>query len=356
MCTTNETFAGALLSQTAKSVSDNALCDACLERQLNSANTALNTEEVARTLSQFYTRTAVAKDLVDLLFKQFDPTSIQYIEPSAGTGAFSVQLPLGSHAYDIDPKAAGIIPADFLQTELPDGDRLAIVGNPPFGKNASQAVQFFNHAATKAAIIAFVLPLSFRKMSIRNRLDRNFHLWGEKELPCESFVFCGKKKHIPAIFQIWVRQKGLRELHDLSTGHQDFEFAKNPSEADFAIRRVGAHAGQMISASDATASTHYFIKAKIMVSKVEDVMKRIDFSILAHLTSAKLSLSGPELVALYAKAKSTKPRTANRAKKVSRGVQRDVDRDFDRFKDFDPYAFKRCRRAQSLVPDRSLPD
>ncbi len=356
MRTTNETFAGALLSQIAKTVSDNALCDACLEKQLGSANTALNTEEVARTLSQFYTRTAVAKDLVDLLFKQFDPTSIQYIEPSAGTGAFSVQLPPGSHAYDIDPKAAGIIAADFLKTELPDADRLAIVGNPPFGKNASQAVRFFNHAASKADIIAFVLPRSFRKMSIQNRLDRNFHLWGEKELPYNSFVFCGRVQHIPTIFQVWVRQEKLRELHDLSRCHQDFEFVKDPSKADFAMRRAGARAGQLISASKANSNTHYFISAKIKVSNVESVMKRIDFSILAYLTSATRSLSKPELIALYAKAKSMKPGFAKRVNKVSRESRRDVDGDFDRFKDFDPSAFERCRCARSLVPNISLPD
>ena len=51
-------------------------------------------------------------------------------------------------AYDIEPKFSETICYDFLETEpLLDRGKILVVGNPPFGKNSSLAVKFFNHAS-----------------------------------------------------------------------------------------------------------------------------------------------------------------------------------------------------------------
>ena len=40
---------------------------------------------------------------------------------------------------------------------------ILIVGNPPYGKNCSTAINFFNHAVTISDFIAFIIPKTFRK-------------------------------------------------------------------------------------------------------------------------------------------------------------------------------------------------
>ena len=50
------------------------------------------------------------------------------------------------------------------------------IGNPPFGKNSSLAISFFNKAAEFSDIIAFILPQTFSKDSVKNRLNLSFFL------------------------------------------------------------------------------------------------------------------------------------------------------------------------------------
>lgn len=127
-------------------------------------------------LDQYYTCQQVARKLYGVFQEYFDPNQYQLVEPSAGTGSFFRLMPHGSLAFDVDPKYPGIRTADFLCVEIRSEREVAVVGNPPFGRNASMAVRFFNHAAWQASVIALILPRTFRKASIENRLDRNFHL------------------------------------------------------------------------------------------------------------------------------------------------------------------------------------
>ena len=48
------------------------------------------------------------------------------------------------------------------------------LGNPPFGKNCSLAIKFFNKAAEFADLIAFIIPRTFKRISIQNKLNLNF--------------------------------------------------------------------------------------------------------------------------------------------------------------------------------------
>lgn len=73
-------------------------------------------------------------------------------------------MPPGRFACDIDPQGDGIVKLDFFDFELPYDDRVVVVGNPPFGRNSSLAIRFFNKAACGAEIIAFIVPRSFKKV------------------------------------------------------------------------------------------------------------------------------------------------------------------------------------------------
>ena len=126
--------------------------------------------------SQFYTRYVFARRFYRSFQNYFDPADFQMIEPSAGRGVFLKLLPTGSFGCDIEPKGVGIVTADFLKLHIHSGQRIACIGNPPFGRNANMAIDFFNHAASFSYAIGFILPRTFRKTWAINRLNEHFHL------------------------------------------------------------------------------------------------------------------------------------------------------------------------------------
>ncbi|MEL0154794.1 MULTISPECIES: SAM-dependent methyltransferase [unclassified Sphingopyxis] len=244
-------------------------------------------------LDQYYTCQQVARKLYGVFQEYFDPNQYQLVEPSAGTGSFFRLMPHGSLAFDVDPKYPGIRTADFLCVEIRSEREVAVIGNPPFGRNASIAVRFFNHAACQASVIALILPRSFRKASIENRLDRNFHLIHEETVQRDAFLFRSKPYDVPAVFQIWERRDDLRELQHVAFHHRDWSWT-TPERADFAIQRVGARAGRVHRDLTRSPSSHYFIRGN-----VEPIMKRLNFAKVALNVAGNPSLSKSEIVSLY---------------------------------------------------------
>lgn len=244
-------------------------------------------------LDQYYTLQDVAEKFYGVFKDHFDPGLYQMVEPSAGTGSFLKLLPTGSLAYDVDPKYPGIQTADFLKIEIESDREIVIIGNPPFGKNASMAVRFFNRAARRANVIAFIVPRTFRKASVVNRLDRHFHLLREEPVPSNAFLFNSKPYNVPAIFQIWVRRREMREAWLVETKHPDFEFT-TPERADVVVQRVGARAGRVHHNFNASPSSHYFISGK-----VEHIMRQLDFASVTGNVAGNPSLSKAEIIWLY---------------------------------------------------------
>ena len=262
-----------------------------------SAKPPSKSDEVAyaKYWDQYYTQHLIAAALYQILLKYIDPKDYLFVEPSAGTGAFLPSLPQPFLAYDVHPKHPGIMNANFLTVTLPGNKRIIVIGNPPFGKCASAAVAFFNHAAShpNVEIIAMIFPRTFRKFSLVNRLNQEFHLLHEHDLPEYAFLFNSKPFNIPAVFQIWVRKPVLRPVCPKEVVHPDFEFtdAKN---ADFAIQRVGARAGRIHHNFKLSASSHYFIKGN-----VEGIMRQLDFARFVGDVAGNPSLSKAEIVHLY---------------------------------------------------------
>lgn len=109
-------------------------------------------------LDKFYTPNKTAKKCIDLAFEKFDNIT-EVIEPSAGAGAFSLQIP-NCIAYDIAPEHESVKEQDFLKLELPYKQGRLIIGNPPFGDRNNLARSFYKHACTMAEYIGFILPIS----------------------------------------------------------------------------------------------------------------------------------------------------------------------------------------------------
>lgn len=208
-------------------------------------------------LDKFYTLPAVAKTCIDLL----DLSNFALIvEPSAGAGSFSNQLPLGTVALDLNPEQEGITKQDFFDYFPPEiNGKILVIGNPPFGQQNSLALKFINHAARFADTIAFIIPRSFDKESLKQRVDKNFHLMSSTVLPPKSFTLNGNPYAVPCIFQIWERGEKPRVDAPQKLATQHFRFVKKNENSDFSIRRIGGNAGRASLNTDVSDQSNYFI-------------------------------------------------------------------------------------------------
>jgi hypothetical protein len=165
-------------------------------------------------------------------------------------------------------------------------------------------VRFFNGAAKFSDVIAFVIPRTFRKASVINRLDANFHCIWDETVPDNSFIFNGSAYNVPCAAQIWQRQDQPRKkitILKLQQIKKWFELVE-PDKSDFAIQRVGGRAG-LIRTSDRleySAESHYFIKAHN--ANVLPIFQSVDFDQVKFNTAGNPSVSPSELIELFVNA------------------------------------------------------
>ena len=250
---------------------------------------------------QYYTQQDVANQCVkevDTIFKleSFDCIT----EPSAGTGAFL--SPLKEYnlkkvlAYDIDPKEETIIKADFLQTNIQPG-KILVIGNPPFGRQASLAKQFIKHSCKFAEVIAFILPRSFKKTSMSSAFMVNFHKVFEKVLDPNSFVYETKEYAVPCVFQIWEKKNHNREMPQKVVENDKYKVIKKADTPNVAFRRVGVYAGKFTfeNFDDLSPESHYFIKTKLHIT--EDIRNKLaSIEWQTDNTTGPKSISKQELI------------------------------------------------------------
>ena len=241
---------------------------------------------------KFYTRPEVASFCISQIpIHDYDIV----IEPSAGSGSFSSLLK-NCRAYDIAPEADGIEQLDFLKFNLPEedkGKKILVIGNPPFGVQNNLAIGFFNHSAGFADTIAFILPKSFRKPSIQDRLSLDFSLFLDIDLERNSFILDGENYDVPTVFQVWKRhpRKKIKKLYKLN----GIEFVSK-EECDFRIQRVGGNAGRAFF-NTGSKQSNYFIKnttgidSKVLVELINKEEQRE-----RNNTVGPRSISKPEIL------------------------------------------------------------
>lgn len=254
------------------------------------------------SLDKFYTKKEVAKRCIDFVgdLKVFDDV----IEPSAGSGSFSSQIS-ECLAFDLKPEVEGIIEADWFEVNKEQfSENSLVIGNPPFGVQSSLAVGFFNESAKFAKKIAFILPLSFKKDSVQNRLDLNFKLIDEFVLEPNSFTLNGELYDVPSVFQVWERTATKRKKKTLPMISKNFEFVERV-EADIRVPRVGGNAGRASLDLDGAASSNYFIKNKTEMSNEEFVLliNSVTFPGVAYTVGPKSLPKGEMVYEIDAKIK-----------------------------------------------------
>jgi hypothetical protein len=241
-------------------------------------------------LDQYYTRQYIA-DFVSNIVKDRYGIEQLYLEPSAGTGSFMQGILPNIIGFDLEPKAEGIIKKNFFKLQKLK-DEVVVIGNPPFGTSSNLAIKFFNHSANEleAKAIAFILPMTFKKRSVQNKLSMDYGLVSETVLPTNSFIVDGSFKNVPCVFQIWERLKIPRKPDTLIKASKWISFTTKDKPYDVAIRRAGSRAGQIVN-NGASAST-YFLKVESDI--VIKALQLMDISEVNY-TAGIRSISKPEL-------------------------------------------------------------
>lgn len=248
-------------------------------------------------LDKFYTKPTLASQLISLVnLSEYDLV----IEPSAGAGSFSKQIN-GCIAIDLKPEDHGIIEADFLKwkPENNNKERTLIIGNPPFGKQCSLAIKFIKHAASFSSTIAFILPKSFKKESIKSRIPKDFHLMLETDIPDNSFTLNGNDYSVPCVFQIWKQKTGVyRTIHKEPTLPKNIVWTKNVNLANVAIRRVGVYAGRAYTdVNNKSTQSHYFLI--VPEEQKDSIVTKLNSMIWEHNnTTGPRSISKKEFTAI----------------------------------------------------------
>ena len=147
---------------------------------------------------KYYTPIQLAKYCIDKTDEIIGSNNItEYLEPSAGNGAFSLQLD-NCIAYDLYPEHDSIIQQDFLQLKVLYKKGRCIIGNPPFGARTLY-YNFCKKSFSLGDYVAFILPISQWKNS---NLIYQFDLIHSENL--SNIEFSGSHK-IPVCFNIYRR-------------------------------------------------------------------------------------------------------------------------------------------------------
>jgi hypothetical protein len=280
-----------------------------------------NTEDVKNTkeireqgLDKFYTK----PNIVDLCLSNIQKTINDLntfdlvLEPSAGNGSFYNKIiHKNKIGIDLSPENKNIIKQDFFTYKpVSTFKNIAVIGNPPFGKNSSIAIKFFNHAATFSNFIAFIIPKTFRRVSVQNKLNLYFHLVSDIEIPNSPCSFT-PPMNVKCCFQIWIRKQNKRNLIILDTTHEDWNFLpfgpldKNnqptpPMGADFALRAYGGKCGDIITdnLSKLRPKSWHWIKSNIDKKILIQRFNTLDYSESLN-TARQNSIGRGDLVKIY---------------------------------------------------------
>ena len=171
---------------------------------------------------QFYTPPAIAESIVKNVKKRVGNLSgYTLLEPAGGTGSFIEAAKAHGLtkviSFDIEPHHKKITLGDFLEQDI-SRKGLITITNPPFGRNNSLSIPFFNKAAQVSDLIVFIVPRSWRKWSVQNRLNQNFHLVKDDDLTINYVDVNGehgyKNNNLRTCIQYWRRSStSLRPIY-----------------------------------------------------------------------------------------------------------------------------------------------
>jgi predicted RNA methylase len=249
-------------------------------------------------VEQYYTPIDLALELSSRLVS-ITGIGHTFLEPAGGNGAFVDALRrLGAkdiEAVDLYPKHSAVQYADFLQYQ-PVGRNLVTISNPPFGRNNSLSIPFFNRAAEHSDFIAFLVPRSWRKWSVQNRLDDRFHLISDQDVDVnyvtDSGEQIGANNDLRTCFQIW--EKRAQSRSKIKVEDRGLVQKCSPEQADLAIRVFGFGCGKVYRDFPRVANTTLMFLT-VSDARVFEVIEGLDYERFTLNTSYTRALAFPEL-------------------------------------------------------------
>jgi hypothetical protein len=249
---------------------------------------------------QFYTPLELARTLVgdvEIVLGSLQGKIV--LEPAGGTGSFvEAALTKGVKeviSFDIEPLHEKVLLGNFLDQELTE-QNLITISNPPFGRNNSLSIPFFNHAARVSDAICFIVPRSWRKWSVTNRLDRNFELVADQDLDIDYMDSDGElisdKSRLATCFQIWKRTETPRvpvKITDMGVIQK-----VSPELADVSMTIFGYGCGSIKQDFDRVPNTTQLF-LKLNHPQALSALRSVDFSRFFKSTAYTEALSFQEI-------------------------------------------------------------
>ena len=257
------------------------------------------------TIDKYYTKPHIVEQCINLAIEHLKIISEDFIiEPSAGNGSFINEIKnITSNYifYDLEPEHSEIIKQDYLLFDYPTNiqnnyKKIHVIGNPPFGRQSSLAIQFIKKSCQFCNSISFILPKSFKKDSMQKSFPINYHLIVQYDIPDNSFLVDNKEHNVPCVFQIW-EKKNFNRIIPPKLTPSNYSFVKKNEEPDFAFRRVGVNAGHISKdVLDKSEQSHYFIKFDEKISdELYSQLSTIQFDCKNNTVGPK-SISKQELI------------------------------------------------------------
>lgn len=249
---------------------------------------------------QYYTPDVLARELIAELEEVIGSIRGRVVlEPAGGTGAFvRACLEAGAKkliSFDIEPLHPNVNQGDFLKQEL-NIQKALTISNPPFGRNNSLSIPFFNHAAKVSQAIGFIVPRSWRKWSVINRLDQRFELVHDRDLEIDYVNASGEpiaaKNRLATCFQIWKANENLRpriRITDMGVVEK-----VKPEQADVALTIFGYGCGKLRTDFPKVKNTTQ-LYLKLNHPRALEALGSVDFSRFYKNTAYTEALSLQEI-------------------------------------------------------------
>ncbi|CAB4557723.1 unannotated protein [freshwater metagenome] len=198
-------------------------------------------------------------------------------------------------SFDIEPLHEMVTEGSFLDQEISQRN-LITISNPPFGRNNSLSIPFFNHAANLSDAICFIVPRSWRKWSVTNRLDLRFELVLDIDLDIDYVDAGGEalsnKSHLATCFQIWRKTDKSRQI--VKVVDKKIVEKVAPDRADVSLTIFGYGCGKVKTDFERVPNTTQMF-LKLHHPDALAALESVDYSKFFKNTAYTEALSLPEI-------------------------------------------------------------
>ena len=253
-----------------------------------------------KEMDKYYTKPNAVRTCLSAINGQWNSFDL-VIEPSAGDGAFLREIPHGNKiGIDIDPGAPGIIQADWLSYSPPRGyKKIAVVGNPPFGRSSAMSAAFIRYALSfpRVRMIAFVLPNVYNKHTRQKILPAGWRISKIIPLGKNPFTRDGADFHISSSFFVFEKSQGKDFRFNPDDHREAVDFSWG-SRNDFDLFMFGAAPRKLTQAPTAN-NRGYYLKAKIPIDDLIQKIRAVDWRGNSCASGGVFWLTKSEVVAQY---------------------------------------------------------